>query len=88
MLLDRIDIDTHGPLQRVELGPFSGQINVVKAPAGSGKTALARFVRDALVERQYPLGMLSSSTGRVVFAGRHGLVHYYREQERRQRAPL
>ena len=81
MLLDRIDIDTHGPLQRVELGPFSGQINVVKAPAGSGKTALARFVRDALVERQYPLGMLSSSTGRVVFAGRHGLVHYYREQD-------
>ena len=81
MLLDRIDIDTHGPLQRVELGPFSGQINVVKAPKGSGKTALARFVRDALVERQYPLGMLSSSTGRVVFAGHHGLVHYYREQD-------
>ncbi|MCP4942045.1 MAG: hypothetical protein GY924_08720, partial [Planctomycetaceae bacterium] len=81
MLLDRIDIDTHGPLQRVELGPFSGQINVVKAPDGSGKTALARFVRDALVERQYPLGMLSSSTGRVVFAGPHGLVHYYREQD-------
>ena len=25
--------------------------------------------------------MLSSSTGRVVFAGRHGLVHYYREQD-------
>ena len=81
MLLDRIDIDTHGPLQRVELGPFSGQINVVKAPEGSGKTALARFVRDALVEREYPLGMLSSSTGRVVFSGRHGLVHYYREQD-------
>ncbi len=81
MLLDRIDIDTHGPLQRVELGPFSGNINVVKAPAGSGKTALARFIRDALVERQYPLGMLSSSTGRVVFASRHGLVHYYREQD-------
>ncbi|MGI9468871.1 MAG: DUF4332 domain-containing protein [Rubripirellula sp.] len=81
MLLDRIDIDTHGPLQRVELGPFSEQINVVHAPEGSGKTALARFVRDALVERQYPLGMLSSSTGRVVFAGRHGLVHYYREQD-------
>ena len=41
MLLDRIDIDTHGPLQRVELGPFSEQINVVHAPEGSGKTALA-----------------------------------------------
>ena len=81
MLLDRIDIDTHGPLQRVELGPFSEQINVVNAPEGSGKTALTRFLRDALVERKYPLGMLSSSTGRVVFAGRHGLVHYYREQD-------
>lgn len=81
MLLDRIDIDTHGPLQRVELGPFSEQINVVNAPERSGKTALARFVRDALVERKYPLGMLSSSTGRVVFAGRHGLIHYYREQD-------
>lgn len=81
MLLDRIDIDTHGPLQRVELGPFTEQINVVNAPEGSGKTALARFLRDALVEREYPLGMLSSSTGRVVFAGRHGLVHYYREQD-------
>ena len=81
MLLDRIDIDTHGPLQRVELGPFSEQINVVNAPEGSGKTALTRFLRDALVDRKYPLGMLSSSTGRVVFAGHHGLVHYYREQD-------
>jgi hypothetical protein len=81
MLLDRIDIDAHGPLQRVELGPFSEQINVVNAPEGSGKTALARFLRDALVERRYPLGMLSSSTGRVVFAGLNGLVHYYREQD-------
>ena len=81
MLLDRIDIDTHGPLKRVELGPFSEQINVVNAPEGSGKTALSRFIRDALVDRKYPLGMLSSSTGRVVFAGRHGLVHYYREQD-------
>ncbi len=81
MLLDRIDIDTHGPLQRVELGPFSEQMNVVNAPQGSGKTALTRFLRDALVDREYPRGMLSSSTGRVVFAGRHGLVHYYREQD-------
>ena len=43
MLLDRIDIDTHGPLQRVELGPFSQSINVVNTPEGGGKTALARF---------------------------------------------
>ena len=81
MLLDRIDIDTHGPLQRVELGPFSQSINVVNTPEGGGKTALARFLRDALVDREYPLGMLSSSTGRVVFANHYGLIHYYREQD-------
>ena len=81
MLLDRIDIDAHGPLQRVELGPFSEHLNVVRGPEGSGKTAIARFVRDSLVERDYPLGMLSSSTGRVVFADGNGLVHCRREKD-------
>ena len=41
MLLDRIDIDEHGPLRRVELGPFSEQLNVVLGPVGSGKTVVA-----------------------------------------------
>ncbi|MGI9472619.1 MAG: hypothetical protein ACR2NZ_13850, partial [Rubripirellula sp.] len=81
MLLDRIDIDAHGPLQRVELGPFSEHLNVVCGPEGAGKTAIARFVRDSLVNRDYPLGMLSSSTGRVVFADRNGLVHCRREKD-------
>jgi len=81
MLLDRIDIDEHGPLNRVELGPLGEQLNVVFAPIGSGKTAVARFVRDTLVDRQYPVGMLSSSTGRVVWATRSGLVHCCREQD-------
>lgn len=81
MLLDRIDIDAHGPLQRVELGPFSEHLNVVCGPEGGGKTAIARFVRDSLVNREYPSGMLSSSTGRVVFADRNGLVHCRREKD-------
>ena len=81
MLLDRIDIDTHGPLKRVELGPLAEHLNVVFAPDGSGKTAITRFVRDALVDRAYPLGMFSSSTGRVVLADRHGMVHCNREQD-------
>ncbi|MFK8114560.1 MAG: DUF4332 domain-containing protein [Rubripirellula sp.] len=81
MLLDRIDIDAHGPLNRVELGPFAEHLNVVCSPEGSGKTAIVRFIRDSLVDRDYPLGMLSSSGGRIVWADRNGLVHCRREQD-------
>jgi len=81
MLLDRIDIDNHGPLNRVELGPFCEGLNVVFTPEGSGKTAIARFVRDSLVRREYPLGMMSSSAGRVVWADRNGKIHCRREQD-------
>ncbi len=81
MLLDRIDIDAHGPLSGVELGPFAEHLNVVSSPEGSGKTAIVRFVRDSLVDREYPLGMMSSSTGRVVWADRNGIVHCRREKD-------
>lgn len=81
MLLERIDIDAHGPLHCVELGPLSEGLNVVLAPEGAGKTAVARFLRDSLVDRDYPLGMLNGSTGRVVWADRHGLVHCRRERD-------
>ncbi|WP_158222663.1 DUF4332 domain-containing protein [Rhodopirellula sp. MGV] len=81
MLLDRIDIDTHGPLNRVELGPFSEGLNVVCTPEGSGKTALVRFIRDSLVRREYPLGMMSSSAGRVVWADQNGKIHCRREHD-------
>lgn len=81
MLLDRIDIDAHGPLHRVELGPLAEGLNVVWGPDGAGKTAIVRFLRDSLVSRDYPLGMMSSSTGRVVWADRYGLVHCRREQD-------
>ncbi|MCO8124642.1 DUF4332 domain-containing protein [Stieleria sp. TO1_6] len=81
MLLDRIDIDNHGPLNRVELGPFTEHLNVICAPEGSGKTAIARFVRDSLIRREYPLGMMSSSAGRVVWADRNGKIHCRREHD-------
>ena len=81
MLLDRIDIDVHGPLHHVELGPFSEHLNVISGPLGSGKTAIARFIRDSLIQRDYPQGMFSASSGRVVWADRNGLVHCRREQD-------
>lgn len=81
MLLDRIDIDAHGPLHHVELGPFAEHLNVITGPQGSGKTAITRFVRDSLVQRDYPQGMLSASCGRIVWADRNGLVHCRREQD-------
>ena len=81
MLLDRLDIDSHGPLNRVELGPFSEHLNVICGPEGAGKTAIARFIRDSLTNRHYPLGMMSSSAGRVVWADHNGIVHCRREQD-------
>jgi len=81
MLLDRIDIDAHGPLSRVEIGPLAEHLNVICSPTGSGKTAIVRFVRDSLVSRRYPIGMMNSSTGRVVWADRNGLIHCRREQD-------
>ncbi|MFG0263603.1 MAG: DUF4332 domain-containing protein [Rhodopirellula sp. JB055] len=81
MLLDRIEIDNHGPLNRVELGPLSHHLNVVLGPIGSGKTAISRFVRDSLVSRNYPTGMLSGSTGRVVWVDNNGWVHCRREAD-------
>ena len=81
MLLDRIDIDNHGPLNQVELGPFAAHLNLICSPEGSGKTAIARFIRDSLVDREYPIGMLSSSSGRIVWADEHGKVHCRREQD-------
>jgi len=81
MLLDRIDIDGHGPLHHVELGPFAEHLNVIAGPRGSGKTAIVRFIRDSLVQRDYPQGMLSASSGRVVWADRNGMIHCRREQD-------
>ena len=81
MLLDRIEIDNHGPLNRVEIGPLSHHLNVVLGPAGSGKTAISRFIRDSLIDREYPLGMLSNSSGRIVWVGSNGWIHCRREQD-------
>ncbi len=81
MLLDRIEIDSHGPLNRVELGPLSHHLNVVLGAPGSGKTAIGRFIRDSLIDREYPRGMLSGSAGRVVWVHQNGWIHCRREQD-------
>ncbi len=81
MLLERIEIDSHGPLNRVELGSLSHHLNVVMGAAGSGKTAISRFIRDSLIDREYPRGMLSGSAGRVVWVHQNGWIHCRREQD-------
>jgi hypothetical protein len=79
MLLDRIDIDSHGPLTRVGLGPFSQHLNVVSAPPRSGKTALVRFLRDSLTGTTPAYDGMSQSRGRVGWAAADGLYLCRRE---------
>ena len=79
MLLDRIDIDTHGPLTHVALGPFSQTLNAVVSASGSGKTALVRFLRDSLTGTTPARDGLAESRGRVVWAAADGLYHCRRE---------
>jgi len=81
MLLDRIDIDSHGPLARIGVGPFSQQLNVVHTAAGSGKTALVRFLRDSLTGTTPAYGGMAKSSGRVVWAAADGLYHCRREPD-------
>ena len=75
MLLDRIDIDAHGPLNRGALGPFSHTLNAVVAASGSGKTALVRFLRDSLTGTTPAREGLAESTGRVVWSAADGFYH-------------
>ncbi len=79
MLLDRIDIDSHGPLNRVSLGPFSQSLTAVVAASGTGKTALVRFLRDSLTGTTPAREGLAQSNGRVVWAAGDGLYHCLRE---------
>ncbi len=75
MLLDRIDIDSHGPLARVTLGPFSQTLNAIVAASGSGKTALVRFIRDSLTGTTPARDGLAQSIGRVVWSAADGFYH-------------
>ncbi len=81
MLLDRIDIDSHGPLSALGLGPFSQRINVIHTAAGSGKTALVRFLRDSLTGTTPAYAGMSGSRGRIVWAAADGLYHCRREPD-------
>lgn len=75
MLLDRIDIESHGPLKRVALGPFSQTLNAIVAASGSGKTALVRFLRDSLTGTTPAREGLAESCGRVVWSAADGYYH-------------
>lgn len=79
MLLERIDIDSCGSLERIQLGPFSHRLNAVFGPPGSGKTATIEFVRSVMLgtDRLWHQGC----AGRVVWAGRDGLLHCRREAD-------
>lgn len=81
MLLDRIDIDSHGPLSRLGIGPFSEQLNVVYSAPGRGKTALVRFLRDSLTGTTPAFAGMAQSSGRVVWSAADGLYHCRREPD-------
>ncbi len=81
MLLDRIDIESHGPLNRVLIGPFSQALSAVVAASGSGKTALIRFLRDSLTGTTPTRDGLAQSIGRIVWSAADGRYHCRREPD-------
>ncbi len=81
MLLDRIDIESHGPIQEIHLGPFSPALNILSAPSGTGKTALVRFLRDSLAGASPAFNGMAQSAGRVVWAAADGLFHCHRQPD-------
>lgn len=81
MFLDRLDIDAHGPLRGTSWGPLSRQLNVIHAAAGSGKTALVRFLRDSLTGTTPACQGMADSSGRVVWAAADGLYHCHRHPD-------
>lgn len=81
MLLERVDIDSHGPLKGIGLGPFSHQLNVIQAPPGCGKTAWVRFLRDSLTGNTPSRRGLEASKGLAVWKAADGLYHCHREPD-------
>jgi predicted flap endonuclease-1-like 5' DNA nuclease len=81
MLLERVEVDKHGPLKGIGLGPFSHQLNVIQAAQGSGKTAWVRYIRDSLCGAAPACRGLEQSRGEVVWAAADGNYHCRREPD-------
>ncbi|WP_153557944.1 DUF4332 domain-containing protein [Roseimaritima sediminicola] len=88
MYLERIDIDQQGPLQRVQLGPFSPKLNAVLGPSGSGKTTVLRFLREMMQGDRRLSNLADPQRGRVVWAARDGLWHCVRDSDGRYSTQL
>lgn len=79
MLLERIEINSCGALERIHLGPFSHRLNVVLGAPGSGKTATLEFIRSLMLgsDRHWHRGV----SGQIIWAGDDGLWHCRRESD-------
>ncbi|WP_164100649.1 DUF4332 domain-containing protein [Candidatus Laterigemmans baculatus] len=79
MLLDRIEIDSCGSLERIQLGPFSHRLNAIYGARGAGKTTTLEFLRSVMLgtDRQWHRG----ATGSVVWADHEGLLYCRRERD-------
>jgi len=79
MFLDRIQIDSHGPLSRIHLGPFAQTLTAIIAAGGTGKTALVRFLRDSLTGTTPAREGMQLSRGTVTWTAADGFYHCRRE---------
>lgn len=66
MLIDRIDIESCGALEHLQLGPFSPRLNAVYGACGADSTATIAFIRSVMLgsDREWHRG----SAGTVVWA--------------------
>lgn len=80
MLLEKIEIDSCGSLDRTQIGPFKSRLNVVYGPSGSGKSRIVDFLRSVMLgsERRW---RHSNTAGTIVWCDQDGLVHCRRETD-------
>ena len=91
MLLERIEINTRGPLGLVQLGPFSPGLNAILGPVTCSHTAISAatdgcdglpvisFLRALMLGARASQTALGGWSGRIVWADAEGLLHCRRE---------